>query len=162
MSSWFDNVRTFFFGPKTLEEIEEEYLNKLSRANTKYSDNIQNLFHHVVQTGFEDIRNGLPPNEKVIGMLSALPWINQNYPEIFEAGGYYEKMTGDLHKLFGWGRLIRIPGVAYNPSAMGWITSQSKFTKAINHANNTLESEQAKQFLDYLIKNAKNDIQGTN
>tara|TARA_B100001059_G_C17675631_1_gene496885 strand:+ start:192 stop:680 length:489 start_codon:yes stop_codon:yes gene_type:complete len=162
MFGWVESVRSFFFGPKSLEKIEEELLNQLINANSKYSENIQGIFKHTIETGFGDIKNDLPPNDNVVGMLEALPWINQSYPEIFEAAGYYENMTGDLHRLFGWGRLIRIPGIAYNPSAMGWITRQDKFIKSVNSEENTLETENSQQFVRYLIKNAKNGIQETN
>ena len=158
MLGWIENIRSFFFGPQSLDKIQKLYLDKLVKANTKYPDNIADLMQSVISQGFEDIKNDQPPSELLIGMFEALPWINQEYTELFEMGGYYEKLTGDLLRLFGWGRLIRIPNVAFNASAMGWIVCQDKFVKQVNSDNNTLESEKAQMFMDYLIKNAKNGV----
>ena len=159
MFGWIESVRSFFFGPQSLEEIEKSYLDKLIKTNTKYPDNVCGLMESVTKQGFKDIEDDLPPSDLMVGMFDALPWINFKYPQLFESGGYYEKLTGDLHRLFGWGRLIRIPNVAFNPSAMGWIVAQDKFIKQVNGEPCTLESEKAQAFIDYLIKNAKNGIE---
>ena len=158
IKAFIKSVVNYFLPKKTIEQIEEDFRSKLKKLATKpkYKQKIKEVILGTIEFNKSRLNYDLPPDDKMVGLYHSFIWLERNIPELFDSN--MDSVHKDLNKMFAKGRLIRIPGVALNPAAMGWITSHQKYDKQMYGRGADLNSLLAQDYIKYILKNAKRGI----
>ena len=158
IKAFIKSIVEYFVPKKTIKQIEEGFRNKLKKlaTNPKYKQNIQQLILHTIEENQKRLHSELPPDDEMVGLYHCVIWFERNVPEVFDSS--MDVVHKDLNKMFAKGRLIRVPGVALNSAAMGWITSHQKYDKQMYGRGADLKSLLAQDYIRYIVKNARRGI----
>lgn len=158
IKAFIKSIIEYFVPKKTTKQIEQKLCKKLKilAAKSKYKKNIQDLILQTVENNKERLISELSPDDKMIGLFHCIIWFETNVPEVFDQGTDF--VHKELNNMYSQGRLIRVPNVALNKPAMGWITSYQKYEKQKYGKRIDLESLHAQDYLKYIIKNAKRGV----
>tara|TARA_R100001591_G_scaffold88864_1_gene94971 strand:- start:222 stop:713 length:492 start_codon:yes stop_codon:yes gene_type:complete len=158
IKAFIKSIVEYFVPKKTIKQIEEGFRNKLKKlvTNPKYKQNIQQLILHTIEKNQKRLHSELPPDDEMVGLYHCVIWFERNVPEVFDSS--MDVVHKDLNKMFAKGRLIRVPGVALNSAAMGWITSHQKYDKQMYGRGADLKSLLAQDYIRYIVKNARRGI----